>query len=235
MKSDLPKVAVPVLGKAMLLYVLDHLRDSGFNRVILIVGYGREVVEQLVKDRKDLQIEFALQAEQKGTAHAFLCAESALKGFTGTVMVTCGDMPLIRSTTFANLLSQHEAAKNSATVLSAVLENPKGYGRLVRDASGQLLKIVEEKDADEETKKIRETNSGTYMFEAPGIFEVLKQIDTNNKQNEYYLPDAIKLLGAKGERVGVCFTQDADEALGANTPEDILVLESKVKSRLAAV
>jgi len=229
MKSDLPKVAVPVLGKAMLLYVLDHLKEAGFERVILIVGYAREVVESLVRDRKDMAIEFALQSEQKGTAHAFLCAEAALSGFTGSVLVTCGDMPLIRTETFNSLMKQHEAQKNAATVLSAVLEDPKGYGRLVRSSGGQLLRIVEEKDADEETKKIRETNTASYVFEAPQIFSILKQIDTNNKQNEYYLPDAIAILNQRNERVGVCFTRDADEALGANSPEDVLTLESKLK------
>ncbi|MBX7085377.1 MAG: NTP transferase domain-containing protein [Leptospirales bacterium] len=234
MKSELPKVAFPVLGRAMILHVLDHLSEVGFDRIVLIVGYGREIVEGLVKDRKE-NIQFALQAEQKGTAHAFLCAEEALKDFHGSVVVTCGDMPMIRTSTFKRLIEQHAAEKNASTVLSAVLENPKGYGRLVRGADGKLARIVEEKDATDEIRLIRETNSGTYVFESPEIFSVLRSIDTNNKQNEYYLPDAIKILNERKQSVGVCFTQDAEEALGANSQEDVAVLESIMNRRLAGV
>ncbi len=234
MKSDLPKVAFPVLGKAMLLHVLDHLAECKFSRIVLIVGYGREIVQDLVKDRKE-NIQFAVQEEQKGTAHAFLCAEQALKDFQGSVVVTCGDMPMIRPATFQRLIDQHASEQNSATVLSAVLENPKGYGRLVRAADGRLEKIVEEKDATDEIRKIKETNSGTYVFESPSIFSVLRSIDTNNKQNEYYLPDAIAILNQKKERVGVCFTQDAEEALGANSQEDVQMLESILNRRMAGV
>ncbi len=233
MKTELPKVAVPLLGRAMLLHVLDHLVECGVSRIVLIVGYGREVVQDLVKDRKDVQIEFALQAEQKGTAHALLCAEPVLRGFEGTVLVTCGDMPMIRTATYRSLLETHAREGNAATVLSAVLENPTGYGRLVRSAEGSLLRIVEEKDADEQTRKIRETNSGSYCFEAPDVFRVLKQIGTNNKQGEYYLPDAAAILVKENLRVGVAFTQDADEALGANSQEDLKTLEDKLTRRLA--
>jgi len=233
MKTELPKVAVPLLGRAMLLHVLDHLVETGFTRIVLIIGYGREVIRDMVKDRKDAQIEFAIQEEQKGTAHALMCAKPVLDAFNGTVLVTCGDMPMIRTSTFRTLMEQHAKDGNAATVLSAVLENPTGYGRLVRSPDGSLLRIVEEKDADDETRKLRETNSGTYCFESPDIFRVLSQIDTNNKQGEYYLPDAAAILVKENKRVGVAFTQDADEALGANSPEDLQVLEAKLSRRLA--
>jgi UDP-N-acetylglucosamine pyrophosphorylase len=229
MKSELPKVAVPLQGKPMLLHVLENLVQSGVKRIVVVVGYKKEEVISLVPPYENVQIDFAHQEEQLGTAHAVLCAEEALKDFNGSVLVACGDMPLIRVETFQNLLNTHEASGNKATVLSAKLENPKGYGRLVRNKSGELIRIVEEKDADEETKKIQETNTGTYIFDAPEIFQILKNIGSENAQNEYYLPDAVEIFRSQGQNVGSLILDDAIEAMGANSKEDLEILEQKLK------
>lgn len=227
MKSELPKVAVPLAGKPMLLHVIENLVSAGLRELIIVVGYKKEDVISLVPEIPDVRITFAEQVEQKGTAHALLCAEPALSGFSGRLLVACGDMPLIRSTTFSNLFGIHEKEKHKVTILSAILENPKGYGRLVRNGNGNIVSIIEEKDASDEIRSIRETNTGTYIFEAPEIFHVLKHVDSDNAQKEYYLPDAVSIIRSSGGSVGSLSLADAYEAMGANSKEDLEVLEEK--------
>lgn len=229
MKSELPKVAVPLKGKPMLLHVLENLVQSGIKRIVIVVGYKKEDVISLVPSYEDIRIDFANQEEQLGTAHAVLCTEEALGDFSGPVLVACGDMPLIRVETFQNLMNAHETSGNKATVLSARLNDPEGYGRLVRNEQGDLVRIVEEKDADEETKKIQETNTGTYIFDAPEIFQILKSVGSENAQNEYYLPDAVEIFRNRGDNVGSLVLDDAIEAMGANSKEDLDILEQKLK------
>lgn len=233
MKSELPKVAVEVLGKPMLLHVLDRLVGSGLKRIILVVGYKRDVVQSLVPDYPGVSIQYVIQEEQNGTAHALMCAREALSGFSGTLLVACGDMPLIQQSTFQGLMDRHEAQDNKATVLSAHLEDPKGYGRLVRNEDGLLIRIVEEKDATDEIRKIQETNTGTYAFDAPEIFEVLSGIGTENAQKEYYLPDAVEIFRKQGASVNSLELEDPTEALGANSKEDVALIETKMEKAQA--
>lgn len=230
MQSDLPKVAMPMNGRAMILHVLDRLLPLHLESITLVVGYRREVVEDLAARWQSEQpgrtpIHFALQAEQKGTAHAFLQAEPSLSGKRGLALVTAGDMPLLRPSSFDRLFASAASNEMVGAVLSAELENPKGYGRMVRDTDGSLARIVEEKDADEATKALHEVNTGCYVFRIPEIFQILKQIDSNNKQNEYYLPDAIRIYRERKERFGCILLDDAHEAMGANTVEDLARLE----------
>jgi UDP-N-acetylglucosamine pyrophosphorylase len=232
MRSDLPKVAVPLMGKAMILHVLESLVQARVRRVVIIVGYKKEEIISLIPEFPGVTIEYAEQKEQLGTAHALLCAKETLKGYQGPLVVACGDMPLIRSSTFASLLNLHEERGFSATVLSARQENPTGYGRLVRDEKGELERIVEEKDATDEIRTIQETNSGTYIFNAPDIFSVLSTIGSTNAQNEYYLPDAIEVFRKNGKGVGSLILEDPLEAMGANSKEDILMLEQKLSDRV---
>ncbi len=229
MKSELPKVAVPLSGKPMILHVLDNLVQAGIKKIVIVVGYKKEEVISLIPSYPGVDIQFANQEEQLGTAHAVLSAEENLKDFQGPVMVACGDMPLIHSRTFFGLLESHNKNQNKATVLSARLENPMGYGRLVRNGNGSLQRIVEEKDATDEIRKIQETNTGTYVFDAPDIFNILKNINSENAQNEYYLPDAIEIFRSHGENVGSVILEDPLEAMGANSREDIETLEKKLK------
>ncbi len=227
MKSELPKVAAPLAGRSMLNHVLDRLVEAGIRRIVLIVGYKKEEVIALVPEVPGVTFEYAVQEEQKGTAHALLCARDTLGSFHGPLLVACGDMPLIRSSTVRNLVNTHINSAASATVLSAVLDNPKGYGRIVRDTEGRLEKIVEEKDASDEIRTIQETNTGTYVFNSPEIFSILTRIDSNNAQNEYYLPDAIALLRSGNSTVAALALEDPVEAMGANSREDLLILEEK--------
>lgn len=230
MQSDLPKVAMPMNGRPMVLHVLDRLLSLNLESITLVVGYRREVVEDLAhswqRERTGRPpIHFALQAEQKGTAHAFLQAEDALAGQQGLALVTAGDMPLLRPASFDRLFASAVSDGMAGAVLSAKLENPKGYGRMVRDTDGSLARIVEEKDADDATKALQEVNTGCYVFRIPEIFNILKQIDSNNKQNEYYLPDAVRIYRERKERFGCILLEDANEAMGANTVEDLARLE----------
>ena len=232
MKSDLPKVAMPLAGKPMVEHVLDELLPLHLESLILVVGYRSEVVEEIAnswqsKHTDAPKIQFAIQAEQKGTAHAFLQAEAALEGRSGLVLVTAGDMPLLRTGSIDRLFSEAADTKTgvAGAVLSAHLNRPKGYGRMVRDEADNLLKIVEEKDADDTIKAINEVNTGCYVFQIPEIFNILKKIDSNNNQNEYYLPDAIKIYRDLNRPFRCVLLDDHRESLGANTQEDLLHLE----------
>ncbi len=235
MKSDLPKVAMPMAGKPMLSHVLSHLVQAGIQKFVIVVGYRKEDVISIA--RRDLapssgvKVEFAEQLEQKGTGHALLCAKSCLPAEKTTLLVTNGDMPMIRPSTFQKLIACHLEEENAATVFSAVMENPFGYGRLVRDTDGRLQKIVEEKDADDTTKRIREVNSGTYVFISPEIFSIIERIGTQNAQNEYYLPDAVSIYREEGRNVGSFTAANSWECLGANSPEDLTDLERKWRAR----
>ena len=236
MKSELPKVALPLAQKPMLIHVLEKLIQAGIKHITLVVGYKKEEIFKLVPEylpdlkSKGVLVEYVEQAEQKGTAHAVLMGRDALSSFQGLLLVTNGDMPLLQAKTFSGLLETHVREGFAATVLSSRLENPFGYGRLVRDENGNLERIVEEKDATDEIRKIQEVNSGTYVFESPGIFTDLTRIGSNNKQNEYYLPDIMSLLRGEGKAVGSLVMDNPDEALGANSKEDLTVLEEKFKA-----
>lgn len=197
MKTDQPKVAVELNGKPLLLHVLDHLKGSGVERIVVVVGYKKELVQSLCS--KIPGVTFAEQKEQLGTAHALLCAETELKDFQGSVIVACGDVPMITSETFSNIVKQHKENEFSATVLSAVVEKPTGYGRIIRNSSGEVTAIVEEKDSSAEEKLINEINTGTYVFDGEGLFDSLRKIGNQNAQGEYYLPDLVKLYRNSGK------------------------------------
>lgn len=227
MKSELPKVALPMAGKPMIQHVLENLESLNLSRIAVVVGYRQEEVKNRIDLNRFPQVVFAEQIEQKGTAHALLAAREAIGTEEGSLLVTAGDMPLIQPDTFRQLFDAQEQQKTAACVLSSIQPDPTGYGRLVRDAEGFLERIVEEKDADEETKKIKESNSGTYIFESPGIFEILTNIDSNNRQNEYYLPDAVQVYRGRGRKIGTLVLEDTDQTLGANTVDELTMLEEK--------
>ena len=231
MKSDLPKVATELLGKPLLVHVMENLYHAGLRRFCVIVGYKRELVQSIVPELPGAKIEFAIQEEQKGTAHAFLCARDAFHSFRGPVMVASGDMPALSADSFRLLLDAHTGSGNKMTVLSANLDDPTGYGRLVRDAGGQLIRIVEHKDASAEEHKIREVNTGTYVFESPEVFSLLTRIGSENAQNEYYLPDMIGLYVRQGEGVGSLMLENAEEAQGVNSPAELEILADILKKK----
>jgi bifunctional UDP-N-acetylglucosamine pyrophosphorylase/glucosamine-1-phosphate N-acetyltransferase len=193
-------------------------------RTVVVIGHQREKVRAAFADRADL--EWAIQAEQRGTGHACMMAEPRLAGFTGTVLVVCGDTPLLTARTLQALLDRHAKAGAQVTVLSMRLEDPKGYGRVVRTPDGEgIARIVEEKDATAAEKALDEVNSGIYAFEHAALSGILSSLTANNSQGEYYLTDTVALLQAKGAKAAVWCAEDARELLGINTVEQLAEAE----------
>jgi len=224
MNSDLAKVLHEMAGKPLLGHVLDTLDELGVARVVAVIGHQRERVEAAFAGRP--RLEWAIQAEQRGTGHACMMAEPVLRGFPGTVLVVCGDTPLLTADTLHQLLERHARAHAQVTVLSMRLADPKGYGRIVRTADGEgIERIVEEKDASPAEKQLDEVNSGIYAFEHAALSGVLGSLTANNSQGEYYLTDTVALLRARGAKAAVWCAEDARELLGINTPEQLAEAE----------
>ncbi len=223
MKSNHPKVLSPVLFKPMVHWVVDAVLDAGITNICAVTGFKHEEVdaylsENVASGSEQIVVETVLQEERKGTAHAVMMAESFLQRYQGgNVLILSGDAPFITPGVIQAALNLHIAHHNSATVISAVLDNPFGYGRIVRDPiSGLLDSIVEEKDASPAAREICEVNSGAYWFSVDDLLSVLHKITNDNAQGEYYLPDAIKLLLESKKRVNACKTNNSLTVLGAN-------------------
>lgn len=219
MKSDIAKVLHSVCGKSMIKYVVEAVDSLSPSRIILIVGHqAADVIEEIKGDR----VEFAMQSQRLGTGHAMMQACPLLKGFSGTVMVLTGDTPLLRPATLQSLLEHHRREGASATVLSAKLDDAKGYGRILKDADGNFLKIVEHRDASEDEKKVKEINSGIFCFESDDLFSALDRIDRKNIQGEYYLTDVMGILRNEGKKTAVhLLCGSSDEVMGINDIEQL--------------
>ncbi|MDR3310138.1 MAG: NTP transferase domain-containing protein [Oscillospiraceae bacterium] len=229
--GDLPKVLREAGGRPLLSYVLDSLSFIPREDIIIIVGYGRGSVTARFPGYR-----YAVQESQRGTGHAVLCAAPLLSGFGGTVLVTCGDMPLVARATFGALLDAHRAGGNAATVL-ADLRPPEEtelppFGRVVRGGDGGFARIVEARDltAPEDCAS-RELNTGVYAFDARSLLAALPAIGSANSQGEIYLTDAPAIILASGGRVGVVSRALGDETLGVNTPEDLAVVDTLLRER----
>lgn len=218
MKSDLAKVLHPLAGKPLLEHVLNQVSSLEPIRVILVVGYQADEVRQAISDP---DIEFVFQEEQLGTGHAVIQSEKALDGFEGDVLVLCGDMPLIKSETLGFLLEAHRGKQAACTFLSLKAEGDKDFGRVIRNDSGDVLKIVEHKDATALEKTVDEYNSGVYCFQKGLLFKALTAIKPVNAQGEYYLTDTVQTLLESGHRVQAIPKKDANEILGINSIEDL--------------
>ena len=220
MKSNKPKTLSPVLGKPMLLWVISAVRNAGIDDLCVVKGFKKEDVEQFLSTL-DFNVESVFQAERLGTGHAVMMAKDFLKSHDGNVVILNGDAPFMTAETIKNSLEQHTKSGCAATVISARVDNPHGYGRIVRDTDGSLKAIVEHKDADEETLKIDEVNSGGYWFDCQKLLSVLDRIKSDNAAGEYYLPDAIELLLKDGQKVGAYTAECSDAVLGANDPAQL--------------
>lgn len=212
MKSKLYKVLHKVCGKAMVEHVVDAARGTKPDQVVTIVGNGAEDVKKVLAGRSD----FAFQEKQLGTGHAVLTAAPLLADKEGATLVVTGDTPLFTTKTFNNLFDYHAQKGNAATVLTATAPNPYGYGRIVRDDQGNVLRIVEEKDASDEERKIDEINTGVFCFDNQKLFAALKHVGNDNAQGEYYLTDVLEILRNQGDRVGAYKMPDFSESLGVN-------------------
>jgi bifunctional UDP-N-acetylglucosamine pyrophosphorylase/glucosamine-1-phosphate N-acetyltransferase len=227
MKSTLPKVLHKIGGKPMVQHVLDAAHMAGAKKKVVVVGFGAESVETTLGN----QAEFVVQMEQLGTGHAVMQAGDFLQDFNGTVMVLCGDTPLLTGETLGKLFAQHQAAGAAATVLTAYMPDPTGYGRVIRDASGQVLKIVEQKDADSEELAVNEINTGIYCFERAALFNALQNTNCNNMQGEYYLTDVIAILAKGQEKVWAVQVDDYQDTLGINSRMQLAEAEKIVRKR----
>ncbi len=230
MKSRLPKVLHPLLGKPLLAHVIDLLKSMSVEQIVVVVGHGAELVRRTFNQ----EFEFVYQQEQLGTGHAVACAKDALLERKHSVLIICGDTPLFQKTTLESFIDAHHQSHNVVSILSSHFENPFGYGRIVRDGSGNFSRIVEEKDATEEEKTITEVNTGTYMVEVRFLFELVTQLECNNAQGEYYLTDIVGLAASKGLKVGAYPFAEEEEALGVNSRAQLARAESVLLHRKRA-
>ena len=219
MKSELVKVLHPILGLPLLSYPIE-LSLSGIKaeKTIVVVGHQADRIQERFKD---LKIDFALQKEQLGTGHAVLQAIPFLHEFSGAVLILCGDVPLVKVETLRSFIDTYKENESTLSVLTAVVEEPFGYGRILRNSEGWLEKIVEEKDASEEERMIREINTGIFCVKAPFLMEGLKEIGKGNAQGEYYLTDLVEIAKKKGLRCSAHIVADPVEVMGINTRVDL--------------
>ena len=228
MKSKMPKVLHKVCGKPLSKWVIDASKAAGADKVCAVVGHKAETVKEVLGD----VCEFALQAEQKGTGHAVMQAIDVIKNSKGEVVILNGDTPLITAETINKAIEYHKNNGNQATVITAILDDATGYGRIVRDNDGSVLKSVEQKDASEEEKKINEVNSGMYVFDAQSLVYALDKITPNNAQGEYYLTDTLEILLSAGKKIGGYAISDNDEIRGINDRVQLNEAENIMQKRI---
>lgn len=227
MKSSHPKVVHKVCGKEMVNHVIDASDKAGVDEKIVVLGHGIEEVKSILgKDVKTV-----VQKEQLGTGHAVMMADEYI-GDEDTVVVLCGDTPLIVSETLVKFFDYHEGGEYAVTVLTTKVDNPTGYGRVIRDQMGNLLKIVEQKDANKEEKAVNEINSGIYCFNGKYLKESLKKIDNKNAQGEYYLPDSIEIIRMSGGKAGAFLGASIEELMGVNSRIQLSDAEKIMRRRI---
>ena len=227
MKSDKPKVLHKVCGKAMVNHVIDTMRAADLEEVNVIVGKGAEEVKAETESRK---VSYSLQDKQLGTGHAVMCTKDFLQGKKGVVAVFTGDAPLIREETVRKLINFQEEGNYSAVILTSIVDNPKGYGRVIREGNS-VGRIVEDKDCSSEEAKVNEINAGMYAFDIENLLESLDKLTNNNAQGEYYLTDVIGILKQEGKAVGALVI-DFEETLGVNSRVELSQAERIMRERI---
>ncbi len=215
MNTQLAKVLHEVCGRPMLAYVLDACRQVGVAKIYVVVGFSAEEVKEQFADGND--IIWVQQDEQLGTAHAVMCCKEHLKDFEGETLILCGDGPLIRADTLKKLIEMHESGQSAATLATAVLDDPSGYGRIVRDAYGNMQGIVEDSDCTPEQLSIKEINPSNYLFNNKVLFEALEKVKPDNVKKEYYLTDAVSGIIGTGHKVEAITALSPEEAVGINS------------------
>ena len=229
MKSALPKVMHEMCGKPLLGYVIKAVRDAGLEKIIVVVGAQKDLVK---KAFKGAGVRFVHQERQLGTGHAVLAARSLLRGFKGPVVVLCGDAPLMTAATIKKALRQNIRSGSACTMITAVLDDATGYGRVVRAPDGKIERIVEEKDASDSERSIREVNSGNYVFDCASLFGVLPNTRRVNKQREYYLTDCVEMLRSRSRKVSAIHPLKPAEILGVNSRSELAAVEEIHRRRV---
>ena len=227
MHSELPKVLFPVRGRPMIHYVLDALKEADIQRILVVVGYRADLLQQELGMRHNL--EFVEQREQKGTGHATMVCREQLAGHQGAVVVVTGDSPLLQSSSLLTLLETFHKEKAGCVLGTLHREDPQGLGRIVRDEAGRFVGIVEEKDATETERTLTEVNMSTYVFDCQRLLAALDQLSDNNLQQEYYLTDCPRIIKEAGHEVLALPTLKPCESLSINTLDDLALVETRMQ------
>ena len=227
MKSKLPKVLHKVGGKAMVERVLETVQSIGTNRDVVIVGFGGDAVQNYLGNRA----EFVRQEEQNGTGHAVKMAQPVLGDYDGTILLLCGDTPLVTKESLEALLEEHKNSGAAATILTAHMPDPTGYGRIIRNEAGSVVRIVEQKDGKPEELAVQEVNTGMYAFDSEKLWPCLDQLSDDNAQGELYITDVVGILVNGGDKVSAYMTKDFEESLGVNSRLQLAEAESILKHR----
>lgn len=230
MKSSRAKVLHEIMGRPMLAYVLDTAERLESSGIYVIVGYQSKAVQEVFCDR---QVKFVLQQEQLGTGHAVLCVAGELSGYSGDVVILCGDVPFLKPETVRGLIEQHIARKAALSVLTTIADEPGYYGRVIKDGKGNILRIVEDKDATPDEKLICEVNTGIYCAKFPALIGALRRAERDNAQGEYYLTDAVRLLREMGHRVISVITGRRDEVMGVNSKAELARAEEMMRREIS--
>lgn len=225
MRSEKAKVLHHICGNPMLFYTIRLARKVLAEKIVVVVGHQADVVK---KHFSNGDLIFAEQREQLGTGHAVMQTREEFKNFTGNILILCGDVPLLSIETVRRLISGHVRANAAVTVLTALMDNPAGYGRIVKTPAGEVVKIVEERDASVEEKKIKEINSGIYCVDSLFLFDAIAEIKNDNAQGEYYLTDIIEIVCKRRRPVRAVLVDDAEEIIGINTPEHLQRAEMRM-------
>lgn len=230
MRTELPKVVHEVCGRPMLAYVLDACRASGVQDCFVVVGYGKEAVIAEFKD--DAGVTWVEQREQKGTGHAVQCCRDHLAGKFEHVLILCGDGPLIRAATIDDLLERHLAENAAATLATSVIEDPTGYGRIVRDGQGNLIGIVEHRDCTADQKLIREVNPSYYCYRTADLLASLEHVRPDNAKGEYYLTDTLAILIKGGKKVLAVTAVPPEDIFSINSRKDLALVNRVMRDRI---
>jgi len=230
MESSLPKVLHPVAGEPMLFYSLDLVKSLGIEKKILVLGNQIEKIKEVVSS-VDRDIVYVHQKEQLGTAQALMEAEPYLTDFYGVLLVLYADIPLLKKTTLQKIITHHNNSSACCTLLIAKLENPKGYGRIIRNKYSEVIEIKEQRDLSEEEEQINEINGGIYCFDSKELFTALTLVKRDNEQKEYYLTDVIKIMRDKGSSIESITVEDPDEIKGINTQQELSQVTNLVYQR----
>jgi bifunctional UDP-N-acetylglucosamine pyrophosphorylase/glucosamine-1-phosphate N-acetyltransferase len=229
MKSALPKVLHPLGGKPLFIHVLDTAKRLNPTRVAVVVGHGAEAVKRAYPDDN---LAWVIQARQLGTGHAVLCAKNIFEDFSGDIIILSGDVPLIHEKTLSAMLETHRQCGASVTVLTANVDDPQGYGRIVRDHKGAIAGVVEDQDATATEKRIQEVNAGTYIVSPAFLFTALEEVKNQNRQAEYYLPDIVTIGLGQGKKIATFVVDDPYQIKGINTREELALMEKTLQQEI---